>query len=109
MEITYEQFAEMDVRIGTILDAERIADADRLLRLSIDLGEGAPRTIVSGISIHFPNPSDLVGKQVPVLTNIKPRVIRGIESHGMILAASNGEDLALLHPHKALPTGSVVK
>ncbi len=109
MEITYEQFLEMDIRLGTILEAERIVDADRLLLLSIDLGEAQPRTIVAGIAMHVPNPSALVGKQVPVLANIKPRTIRGVESHGMILAGSSGEELALFHPDRPLPPGSTVR
>src|SRR6476646_246034 len=84
-EIQYDDFAKLDLRVGTILTAEKVAKADKLLKLEIDLGF-EKRTIVSGIALHF-NPEDMVGKQVVTVANLAPRKLKGIESNGMILSA----------------------
>ncbi len=85
--IDYEQFIKMDMRTGTILSAEKVEKADKLLKLSVDLGFET-RTVVSGIAQHYA-PDDIVGQKVVVLANLAPRKIRGIESKGMILMAEN--------------------
>lgn len=114
--ISYDDFAKLDIRIGTIKTVEIVEGADKLLKLTVDVGEthsdGSPcvRQIVSGIRTFFEDPQILVGKQCPFLTNLEPRVIRGFESQGMILAASTSEGgFALLHPSDELPQGSKIK
>lgn len=109
MSITYSQFSELEIKIGTILSAEIVPEADRLLKLSVDVGEESPRQIVSGIREFFPEPEKLVGVQCPFLTNLETRVIRGLESQGMILAGSEEGLFALLNPSNPLPTGTLIK
>ena len=94
-EIEYADFQKLDLRVGTILKAERHPDADKLLRFDVDLGEEEPRQIISGIAEFF-EPADLVGKKVVVVANLPPRKLRGLMSHGMILTAESGTDLSLL-------------
>ena len=86
-EITFDDFAKIDLKIGTIVAAEKVEKADKLLKLQVDLGTEI-RTIVSGIALHF-SAEDIVGKQVTVVTNLAPRKMRGIESNGMILMAED--------------------
>lgn len=107
--ITYEDFAKLEIRIGKILSIEIVEDADKLLRLMVDVGEEAPRQIVSGIRTYFEDPQSLVGTKCPFLVNLEPRVIRGLESQGMILAGSYEESLALLLPSSDVPVGTKIK
>ena len=107
--ISYEDFAKLDIRIGIILSVDIVEDADKLLRLMVDVGEEAPRQIVSGIRTFFEDPQTLVGMACPFLVNLEPRVIRGLESQGMILAASNENEFALLSPHAKLTAGTRIK
>ena len=86
-EIVFDDFAKIDLRIGTIISAEKVVKADKLLKLEVDLGF-EKRTIVSGIALHF-KPEEIVGKQVTVVCNLAPRKMRGIESNGMILMAED--------------------
>ena len=86
-EIQYDDFAKLDLKVGTIISAEKVEKADKLLKLEIDLGF-EKRTIVSGIALHF-KPEEIVGKQVVVVANLAPRKMRGIESNGMILMAED--------------------
>lgn len=104
--ITYEDFAKLDIAIGTITAVEVVEGADKLLKLTVEVGEEAPRQIISGIREYFEDIQVLVGRQCPFLVNLEPRVIRGFESQGMILAGSTDEALALLHPHIELPSGT---
>jgi len=108
-QITYDDFAKLEIKIGTILSVSVIDDADKLLRLIVDVGETEPRQIVSGIRNYFEDSQVLVGRQCPFITNLEPRVIRGFESNGMIMAASSEGVFALLHPHQEIPSGSGVK
>lgn len=108
MNITFEDFEKLEIRIGKILTAERIEGTDKLLKLSVDFGGSSKRQIVSGIAQFYP-PEKLVGKQFPFAVNLEPRIIRGVESQGMILAISAGEKIVLLKPQKKVPTGSVIK
>jgi methionyl-tRNA synthetase len=89
--ITIDDFAKVELRVGQILTAERIPKADKLLRFTIDLGEAEPRQILAGIAQYY-EPEKLVGRKVIVVANLKPRKILGLESQGMILAASVGEE-----------------
>lgn len=106
-EIVYEDFDKLDLRVGTILAAEKVAKADKLLKLEVDLGF-EKRTIVSGIALHFA-PEEIVGKQVVVVANLAPRKLRGIESHGMILMADHAGKLFFVNPEEAIAAGNTVK
>lgn len=103
--ITYDDFAKLDIRIGTITLAERIEGADKLLRLEVDLGNET-RQLAAGVAQWY-EPEQLVGKQVPIIVNLEPRTIRGVESHGMMLAAG-GDQAYLLHPDQPLEPGTEV-
>ena len=107
-DVSFEQFQTMDLRIGTIVAAEKVAKTKKLLKLSVDLGFDEPRTIVSGIAEHFV-PEALVGQQVQVLLNLAPREIKGIQSQGMLLMAENADGvLSLMQPSSAVRPGSGV-
>ncbi len=106
--ITFDDFNKMDIRIGTIKSAEKVAKTKKLLKLEVDTGIDK-RTVVSGIAEFF-NPEDIVGKQVNILVNLAPRTIKGIESQGMILMAQNANDeLVFIEPSKKIKPGSVVR
>ncbi len=106
-EIVYDDFAKLDLRVGTILAAEKVAKADKLLKLSIDLGN-EHRVIVSGIAQHF-KPEEIVGRQVVVVANLAPRKMRGIESNGMILMAEDPAGrLHFVQPGENIAAGSGV-
>lgn len=106
-EITFDDFAKIDLKVGTIVSAEKVEKADKLLKLQVDLGFET-RTIVSGIALHF-KPEDIVGKQVTVVTNLAPRKMRGIESNGMILMAEDAKgSLHFINPEEKINPGSGV-
>ena len=112
-EITFDVFLKLDLRVATITAAEPHPNADRLLKLQLDLGEElGPRQICAGIRAHY-EPDALVGRQIVVVANLAPRTIRGEISNGMLLAASamDGEEVAdvvLLAPGTQVPAGSTV-
>lgn len=108
-QISYEDFSKLEIKIGVIQSVEIVENADKLLILMVDVGEEEPRQILSGIREYFEDPDFLVGKQCPFLVNLEPRVIRGYESQGMILAASAEDVFALLIPHNELPAGTQIK
>lgn len=106
-QIVYDDFAKLELKVGTILSAEKVEKADKLLKLSVDLGH-EQRTIVSGIALHF-SPEEIRGKQVVVVTNLAPRKMRGIESNGMILMAEDKEGkLHFISPENKIGAGSGV-
>ena len=106
-ECTFEDFEKMDIRTATVLEAERVPKTDKLLKLTIDTGIDR-RVIVSGIAEYY-SPEDMVGKQICILANLKPRAIRGIESHGMILMAKQGDGtMRFITPQEVLANGSQV-
>ena len=105
-EVTIDEFAKLDLRVAKVLAAEKVKGADKLLLLTVDLGS-EQRSIVSGIAKHY-TPEELVGKNVVMIVNLKPAKIRGIESRGMVLAASDGEKLTLATAPD-MPPGSKVK
>ncbi len=106
-EIVFDDFAKIDLRVGTIVSAEKVEKADKLLKLEVDLGFET-RTIVSGIAMHF-DPADIVGKQVCVVVNLAPRKMRGIESNGMILMAEDASGkLHFINPETAISAGASV-
>lgn len=107
--MTIDEFKNVELRIGKILSAEKVPDTDKLLRLSVDLGEAAPRQIISGIALYFPDATALVGKKCPFVANLEPRIIRGLESNGMILAASTPDGaFSLLEVSDVIPAGTRV-
>ncbi len=98
-EITFDDFSKMDIRVGTILEAEKVPKADKLLKLKIDTGVDV-RTVVSGIAEHY-KAEDIIGQKVSILINLAPRKIKGIESQGMILMAENDKgELSFVSPTK---------
>lgn len=134
-KIPYDDFAKVEIRVGQILSVEKVPETDKLLKLSVDFGErtetvlpilaqepGAidaklepkpqrdTRQIISGISLHFPDPAVLVGKKCLFVTNLEARKIKGLESDGMILALSGPEGaFSLLEPNATIPVGARVK
>ncbi|MFZ1264393.1 MAG: methionine--tRNA ligase subunit beta, partial [Chitinophagaceae bacterium] len=106
-EIVYDDFAKLELKTGTVTACEKVAKADKLLKLEVDLGM-EKRTIVSGIAQHY-TPEEMVGKQVIVVTNLAPRKMKGIESQGMILTAEDSDGkLQLLKPENPVSPGSNV-
>lgn len=105
---TIDDFAKIEIKIGTIKTAEYIEGSDKLLRLTVDFGESEPRQILSGIRKYY-ELEQLIGKQCPFVTNLEPRKMKGLYSNGMILASRTGEDgLALLHPNIETDNGAIV-
>src|SRR3989338_10297025 len=133
--ISIDDFKKVEMRAGEILSAEKVENTDKLLKLSVDFGEkglvkagdqaedslsaeGSPavvatprdvRQIISGIAAYYPDPSKLVGKKCVFVTNLEPRVIKGLESNGMIMALTNGDTLSLLEVDPKIPVGVSVR
>ncbi len=106
--ISIDDFSKAEIKIGTVLSAEAVPESDKLLRLEVDLGEDTPRQIISGIAQYIA-PQDMLGRQFPFITNLEPRVIRGLVSNGMILAVGEGETFALLSPTRPVSPGSRIR
>ncbi len=106
--ISIEEFQRLALRIGVVTAAEDHPNADRLLVLTVDVGEATPRRLVAGIKGSY-QAQDLVGKHVVVVANMKPATLRGVESQGMVLAASDGGSIVLVTPERPIRTGSIVK
>ena len=105
--ITIEEFTKLDLRVATIKAVEPHPNADRLLVLKIDLGT-EERQLVAGIRAHYA-PEELLGKQIVVVANLQPATLRGVESQGMLLAASDGEKVIVLSPEKPIAPGAKVR
>ena len=106
--VSFDEFMKMDIRVGTVLDCQKVPKADKLLQFRIDDGLKG-RTILSGIAEYYPNPSDLIGKQVLFIANFPPRKLRGVDSEGMILSAENPDgSLTVVQPGVPLSNGSKV-
>jgi len=106
--ISFDEFMKMDIRVGTVLDCQKVPKADKLLQFRIDDGLKG-RTILSGIAEYYPNPADLIGKQVLFIANFPPRKLRGIDSEGMILSAENPDgSLTVVQSGVPLSNGSKV-
>jgi methionyl-tRNA synthetase len=107
-EITFDDFSQMDIRVGKVLEAEKVPKADKLIKLLVDTGLDK-RTVVSGIAEHFA-PESLIGKQVTILVNLAPRKIKGIESQGMLLFAQDKKgQLHLVNPEISVDLGSSIQ
>lgn len=115
--ITLDDFKKLEIRVGEILSAEKVENTDKLLRLSVTMGdvnpetgESVPRQIVSGIAGYYPDPQALAGKKCAFAANLEPRTIRGLESRGMILAGSTEDGkFSLLEASMDIPAGTRVK
>jgi methionine--tRNA ligase beta chain len=106
--LTIDDFRRLDLRVATIVAAEPHPNADRLLVLQVDLGSER-RQLVAGIRAHY-EPGALIGKQIVIVANLEPAILRGVESQGMLLAASDADGrLALVTPEKPLSNGAAVK
>jgi len=106
--IDIEQFFRTRLKVGTVKLAERVPKSNKLVRLEVDLGEGAPRQLVAGIAKAY-EPESLVGRQVVVVANLQPAKLMGVESRGMVLAASEDGQPVLLHPDRQVPPGTEVR
>ena len=104
--IEYSDFAKLDIRICTIKNAEKVEGADKLLKLTVKVGT-ENRILMAGIAESY-KPEDIIGKQIPMLFNLAPRKLRGVESQGMILAADIEGKAVLLHPDKKVKDGCSV-
>ncbi len=107
MNVNLEDFKKLEIRIGKIVTAEKVENADRLLKLEVDFGE-FKRQIVSGIA-EFYKPEDLIGKECPFIVNLEPRTFMGVESQGMLMATGVDGAAVLMHPDKEVPVGSLIK
>jgi methionine--tRNA ligase beta chain len=105
--ISFEQFKAVEIRIGKITACEKIADADKLLKLQVDFGEFGQRQIVSGIAQSY-TPEELVGKSLPFIINLEYRKLRGEESQGMLMATGVDGKVILLEPNGEVPPGTEV-
>jgi len=108
MTISIDEFKRADIRVGTVVHAEKVPDADKLLRLEVDFGEERYRQILSGIA-EFVDASSLVGRQLLFVINLEPRIIRGMVSNGMLLATGEGDAFTLIIPSKPVSAGSSIR
>lgn len=102
--IGIEDFLKLDIRLAKVLSAERVEGSEKLLKLRVSLGD-EERTLMAGIAKHY-EPEELIGKKVLILANLKPRKIFGVESQGMVLALSDGENLSLIVPDRDIKEGA---
>lgn len=107
--ITIEDFKKLEIKIGKVKSVEKVENADKLLKFIFDIGNGEERQILAGIAEYYTDLGALIGMEVPLLLNLEPRMMRGLESQGMMLAADDGEKAVLLHPDKEIPAGSMIR
>lgn len=106
--ISFEDFKQLDLQVGTIESVEEHPNADKLVKLHADIGEQDTRQLVAGIKGHYEN-DELEGKQIVILTNMEPATIRGERSEGMLLAATDGDDVSLIGPDRTVPAGTGIE
>ena len=97
MNISLDEFKRAEIRVGTVVEAKPVPDTDKLLRLEVDFGEETLRQILSGIA-EYVEPQSIIGRQLLFVTNLEPRIIRGLASNGMLMATGEGDDFTLLIP-----------
>jgi len=105
--INIEDFAKIELKIGTVLEAEEVEGSEKLIKLKVDLGEEKPRQILAGVKQWY-SPEDLKGKQVVVVANLEPRIMMGLESQGMMLAADGENGPVFLTAPKEVPSGTKI-
>jgi methionyl-tRNA synthetase len=103
--ISFDDFTKLELKVGSVLEAEEVAGSEKLIKLKVDLGEESPRQILAGVKQWY-SPEDLVGSQVVVVANLEPRMMMGLESQGMLLAADGEEGPVFLTIPKQVPPGS---
>lgn len=103
--INYDDFSKVELKVGSVLEAEEVAESEKLIKLKVDLGEESPRQILAGVKQWY-SPEDLVGSQVVVVANLEPRMMMGLESQGMLLAADGEEGPVFLTIPQQVPPGS---
>lgn len=106
--VSFNDFKKLEIKIGKVISAEKIDGADKLVKMVFDFGI-EQRQIVAGIAEYFSDVSVLIGKEMPVLTNLEPKNLKGHESNGMILAADDSGKPVLLNPEREVPPGSIVR
>lgn len=104
--VKFEQFKELELKTGRVKEAERVEGSEKLLKLKVDLGEPEPRQILAGIGKIY-SPEEMIGRDIVIVANLEPRMLMGLESQGMLLAASDGGPV-LLKPDREVLPGSVV-
>jgi methionyl-tRNA synthetase len=107
--IGYDEFAKVELRVGLVKTVEKVQGADKLLKMTVDTGEPEPRTIVAGIAQAYPDPQALEGKRIVVVANLAPRVLRGITSQGMLLAAGDPPNLSVVTVGETIAPGTRVR
>ncbi len=107
--ITIDDFQKLEIKIGRVKSVERVEDADKLLKFIFDIGNGEERQILAGVAEYYADLNALIGKEMPLLLNLKPRKLRGLESQGMMLAIDSNGSIALLHPDLEVDPGSTVR
>ena len=104
--INFDDFKKLDMRIARILKVEKIESSNKLLKFQIDIGD-EEKQLVAGIAKHY-NPEDLVGREIVVVVNLEPKKLMGVESQGMLLAASRDDNIVLLQPDREVEPGSKI-
>lgn len=104
--ISLDEFKKVDLRVAEVVEAKPVAGADKLLEIQVKIGDSI-RTIVAGIAQHYP-PSALIGRKIVIVANLQPRRVRGVESEGMLLAATHGDQIALVSIDGDVPSGTPV-
>lgn len=105
--ISFDDFSKLELKVGTVLEAEEVENSEKLIRLKVDLGEESPRQILVGVKQWYLS-EDLVGKQVVVAANLEPRMMMGLESQGMMLAADSEDGPVFLTVPKEVSPGAIV-
>src|SRR3990167_6463358 len=103
--ITIEDFKKCDIRIGKVLSAEKVEGSEKLIKFTFDIG-GEERQIIGGLALAYPDPSILIGKEMPLILNLEPKKLMGLESQGMIMAADKEGMPVILTPIEEVPPGS---
>ncbi len=112
--INIDEFGKIELRIAKVLEAERVEGSEKLIKMKLDVGDKngtgdfVPRQVLAGIGKTY-NPEMLVGKQIVIVANLEPRTLMGLESHGMIVAGSDNEGIAIVSPDRELPPGTLLK
>jgi methionine--tRNA ligase beta chain len=106
--ITIDDFAKVEFKVGTVLEAQEVEGSEKLIKLTVDLGEESPRTILTGMKTWY-NTDHFKGRQLVFITNLEPRMMMGMESQGMIMATDSEDGPVLLQPEKEVPPGSKIR
>lgn len=106
--ITFDDFSKIELKVGTVLEAEEVENSEKLIKLKVDLGEENPRQILAGVRMWY-KPDDFVGKQVVIVANLEPRMMMGLESQGMMLAADSADGPVFLTVSKEVPPGIKIR